>query len=387
MKIHEYQAKLLFQDYHIPIPRGNIAQTPEEARSVAETLGGDTFVVKAQILAGGRGQAGGVRIVHTPEEVAKTAQDLLGKTLITSQTSSSGEKIQTVLIEEGIKIQKEFYASILTDRSAEKNALMVSTEGGMDIEKIASTLPEKILIEHIHPATGILPFQKRKIASLLRLSKQETQEVGELFDALYLLFTELDASLVEINPLVLTKKASFLALDAKITFDDNALYRHQELLSFRDIQSLDESERIAREAGLSYIPLDGNVGCMVNGAGLAMATMDIIKYYGGNPANFLDIGGGARVETIAKGIQILVSDPKIKAILINIFGGIVRCDRVALGIIEALKSVDVHIPLVIRLKGTNSKEAASLLEKSSLSFILADTLSEAAKKAVAAAKT
>ncbi len=386
MKIHEYQAKELFQKYHIPVPRSDIAKTVEKARSVAEWLCTDTLVVKAQVHAGGRGQAGGVQIVHSPDEVADTARDLLGKSLVTHQTGGAGKKIRTVLVEEGIKFRREFYVSIITDRSTGKNALMVSTEGGMDIEKVAAESPEKILVEYIHPATGLLPFQKRKVAYALRLSKQAENAAGRLFENLLHLYTELDASLVEINPLVLTDEDFLIALDAKINLDENALYRHEELAVYKDPYDLEAGERIAEEAGLSYIPLDGNVGCMVNGAGLAMATMDIIKHYGGNPANFLDIGGGASAETVAKGFQIIVSDPGVKAILINIFGGIVRCDRVARGIIEALNTVDVRIPVVVRLKGTNSEAAAALLKESSLSFIVADTLSSAAEKAVLAAE-
>jgi succinyl-CoA synthetase beta subunit len=262
---------------------------------------------------------------------------------------------------------------------------MVSTEGGMDIEKVAQESPEKIHIEPIHPATGLLPFQKRRLTNALELSRQEGDMAGRIFENLIRLYTELDASLVEINPLVLTDESFLIALDAKINFDENALYRHPELGIYKDTSDLEEGERIAEEAGLSYIPLTGNVGCMVNGAGLAMATMDIIKYYGGSPANFLDIGGGASAETVAKGFQIIVSDPDVKAILINIFGGIVRCDRVARGIIEALNTVDVHIPVVVRLKGTNSEEAATLLRESPLSFIVADTLADAAQKVVRAA--
>jgi len=384
MKIHEYQAKELFQKYHIPVPRGDIARTVEKARSVAEWLGTNTFVVKAQIHAGGRGQAGGVRIVHTADEVADTSRELLGKSLITHQTGGGGKKIRTLLVEEGIHIRKEFYVSMITDRSSGKNILMASTEGGMDIEKVAKESPGKIHIEPIHPATGLLPFQKRRLEEALKLSRQEGEMAGKIFENLIRLYTELDASLVEINPLVLTDESFLIALDAKINFDENALYRHKELAIYKDTSDLEEGERIAEDAGLSYIPLTGNVGCMVNGAGLAMATMDIIKHYGGNPANFLDIGGGASAETVAKGFQIIVSDPGVKAILINIFGGIVRCDRVARGIIEALNTVDVHIPVVVRLRGTNSEEAATLLRESPLSFIVADTLADAAQKVVRA---
>jgi succinyl-CoA synthetase beta subunit len=387
MKIHEYQAKELLQKFHIPVPRGDIARTVEKARSVAEWLGTETLVVKAQVHAGGRGQAGGVQIVRSPDEVADMARTLLGKSLVTRQTGGAGKKIQTVLVEEGIKICKEFYVSIITDRSAGMNALMVSTEGGMDIEEVAAKTPKKILIEHIHPATGLLPFQKRKLAASLGLTGKAESMAGRIFENLLRLYTELDASLLEINPLVLTDEELLICLDAKINFDENALFRHEELTIYKDPLAMEEGERIAEEAGLSYIPLNGNVGCMVNGAGLAMATMDIIKHYGGNPANFLDIGGGADAETVAKGFEIIVSDSGVKAILINIFGGIVRCDRVARGIIEALKTVNVEIPVVVRLKGTNSDVAADLLKKSPLSFIVADTLSDAADKAVQTVKS
>jgi len=387
MKIHEYQAKELFAKYKVPVPRGDIASTVEKARSVAEWLGSDKIVVKAQVHAGGRGAAGGVKIVGDPDAAAEVARNLLGKELVTYQTGGTAKKIRTVLVEEGIQIDREFYVSMITDRAAAMNAIMVSREGGMEIEKDAVDHPDRILIEHIHPVTGLMPFQQRKLAAVLGLTGNAAKSAMQIFANIVRLYTELDASLVEINPLVLTREGFLTALDGKINFDENALYRHEELMVLKDPYAMDPGEKIAEAFGLNYIRLDGTVGCMVNGAGLAMATMDIIKHYGGNPANFLDIGGSADADRVAKGFEIIVSDPNVKAIMINIFGGIVRCDRVARGIIDALNTVDVHIPVVVRLKGTNWEEAEKLLNESPLDFIVAHTLSEAAQKAVEAAET
>lgn len=385
MKIHEYQAKELFAKYAIPVPRGDIASTVEKVRSAAEWLGSDKIVVKGQVHAGGRGAAGGVKIVGDPEAAADAARNLLGRELVTYQTGGAAKIIRTVLVEEGIAIDREFYVSMITDRSTGMNALMVSTEGGVDIEKVAAESPEKIRIEHIHPSAGLMPFQQRKLAGALGLSGAAAKSAMQIFSNIARLYTDLDASLVEINPLVLTKDGFLTALDGKINFDENALYRHEELMVFKDPHALDPGEKIAEAFDLNYIRLNGTVGCMVNGAGLAMATMDIIKHCGGNPANFLDIGGSADADRVAKGFEIIVSDPNVKAILINIFGGIVRCDRVAMGIMDALETVNVHIPVVVRLKGTNWEVAEKLLNESPLDFIVAHTLLEAAQKAVEAA--
>lgn len=386
MKIHEYQAKEIFAKYKIPVPRGDIASTVEKARSVAEWLGSDKIVVKAQVHAGGRGQAGGVKIVEDPDAAAEAARNLLGKEIVTYQTGGLAKKIRTVLVEEGIFIDREFYVSMITDRKVGMNAIMVSREGGIEIEKDAADHPDRILIEYIQPVIGLMPFQQRKLAAALGLTGNAARSAMQIFANIVRLYDELDASLVEINPLVLTREGFLTALDGKINFDENALYRHEELMVLKDPHAMDPGEKIAEAFGLNYIRLDGTVGCMVNGAGLAMATMDIIKHSGGNPANFLDIGGSADADRVAKGFEIIVSDPNVKVILINIFGGIVRCDRVARGIMDALNTVDVHIPVVVRLKGTNWEEAEKLLNESSLDFIVAHTLSEAAEKAVEAAK-
>ena len=386
MKIHEYQAKEIFAKYNIPVPRGDIASTVEKARSVAEWLGSDKIVVKAQVHAGGRGAAGGVKIVGDPDAAAEAVRDLLGKEIVTYQTGGAAKKIRTVLVEEGIQIVREFYVSMITDRSAGMNAIMVSQEGGIEIEKDAADHPDRIRVEHIYPAAGLMPFQQRKLAASLRLTGNAAKSAMQIFANISRLYDELDASLVEINPLVLTPEGFLTALDGKINFDENALYRHEELMVLKDPHAMDAGEKIAEAFGLNYIRLDGTVGCMVNGAGLAMATMDIIRHSGGNPANFLDIGGSADADRVAKGFEIIVSDPNVKAILINIFGGIVRCDRVARGIIDALNTVDVSIPVIVRLKGTNWEEAEELLNESPLDFIVAHTLSEAAEKAVEAAK-
>ncbi len=382
MNIHEYQAKEILRKYQVDVPRGKVAFSAEEAGKNAQELGGDIFVVKAQIHAGGRGKAGGVKLAKSIPEVETLAKQMLGKTLVTHQTGPQGKQVQRLLIEEGIDIDREFYLGFVLDRALSRLVIMASTEGGVEIEKVAAEKPEAIVREYINPEIGLQVFQARKIAFGLGLSGDQIKNAVKFITALYKAFTETDASLVEINPLVVTKSGRVLALDAKMNFDDSALYRHPEILAMRDLHEEDPLEIEASKHKLNYIKLDGNVGCMVNGAGLAMATMDIIKLAGGMPANFLDVGGGANAETVRNGFEIILSDPNVKAILINIFGGIVRCDRVAQGIIEAAHSVEIKVPLVIRLAGTNAEEAAELLENSKMNFTVAQTLEEAAQKVV-----
>jgi len=382
MNIHEYQAKEILRKYQVDVPRGKVAFTPEEAEWNARELGGQVFVVKAQIHAGGRGKAGGVKIARTLPEVKTFASQMLGMKLVTHQTGPQGKIVQRLLIEEGIDILKELYLGIVLDRSVSKLVFMASTEGGMEIEKVAAEKPQAIIKEYVDPQIGMQTFQARKIAFGLGLSGDQIKNAVNFILSLYKAFVDTDASLAEINPLVVTRDGRVLALDAKMNFDDSALFRHPEILEMRDLHEEDPLEIEASKYKLNYIKLDGNVGCMVNGAGLAMATMDIIKLAGSMPANFLDVGGGANVETVKNGFKIILSDVNVKAILINIFGGIVRCDRVAQGIIEAAQSVKIHVPMVIRLAGTNAKEAADLLRQSEMHFEVAETLQEAAKKVV-----
>ena len=384
MNIHEYQAKEILRRYNVAVPRGKVAFTAEEAVSAAEELGGKIFVVKAQIHAGGRGKAGGVKIAKSVDEVRELASKMIGMKLVTHQTGPEGKEVRRVLIEEGIDIARELYLGIVLDRAVSKLVFMASTEGGVEIEKIAAEKPEAILKEYVDPKIGLQPFQARKIAFGLGLEGDQVKNAVKFIASLYKAFTESDASLAEINPLVVTSDGKVLALDAKMNFDDSALFRHQDILEMRDLNEEDPLEVEASKNHLNYIKLDGNVGCMVNGAGLAMATMDIIKLAGGMPANFLDVGGGANVDTVRNGFKIILSDANVKAILINIFGGIVRCDRVAKGIIEAAQSIELDVPMVIRLAGTNAKEAAELLENSGMNFEVAQTLEEAAKKVVGA---
>ncbi len=383
MNIHEYQAKEVFRKYGVAVPRGKVAFTPEEAEAAARELGGSVFVVKAQIHAGGRGKAGGVKLAKSPEEVKEIAAKMIGMKLVTHQTGPEGKEVRRVLVEEGIDIDRELYLGIVLDRSRSRLVFMASTEGGVEIEKVAAEKPEAIIKEYVDPKIELQPFQARKIAFALGLQGDQVKNAVKFIMSLYRAFVETDASLAEINPLVVTKQGQVLALDAKMNFDDSALFRHPDILEMRDVSEEDPLEVEASKYHLNYIKLDGNVGCMVNGAGLAMATMDIIKLAGGEPANFLDVGGGANVETVRNGFKIILSDPNVKAILINIFGGIVRCDRVAKGIIEAAKTVDINVPMVIRLAGTNAEEAAELLEKSEMHFEVAHTLEEAAQKVVA----
>ena len=385
MKIHEYQAKALLRDYGVEVPRGFAIFNAEEAKMAAEDLGGGTVVVKAQIHAGGRGKGGGVKVVNGPDEADETARQIMGMQLVTHQTGPEGKEVKRLLVEEGMDILKEYYFGIVIDRATNCPVLMASTEGGMEIEKVAAETPEKIIKEYVHPALGLRPFQAAKVAYKLGLDPKLVRQASRMFMNLYKAFEANDCSLMEINPLVSTGDGRILALDAKINFDDNALYRHKD--SWPELRDLSEEEPLEIEAskfGLNYIKLDGNVGCMVNGAGLAMATMDIIKLSGGEPANFLDVGGGANAEGVANAFRIILSDPNVKAVLINIFGGIVRCDRIANGIIEATKLVDVNVPLVVRLEGTNAEEASKILEDSGIDMIVGRGLADAAQKVVAA---
>ncbi len=382
MKIHEYQAKQILREFNVPVPEGYVAFTPEEAVEAAKKLPTEIAVVKAQIHAGGRGKGGGVKIAKSLDEVRELAEKMIGMTLVTHQTGPEGKVVKKVLVEQGVDIDRELYLGVVLDRAKSRLVMMASTEGGVEIEKVAAEHPEKILKEWIDPALGLQAYQARKLAFGLGLSGKQVSNAVKFMMALYKAFIAKDASLAEINPLVVTKQGDVLALDAKINFDDSALYRHPELLELRDLDEEDPLEVEASKYNLNYIKLDGNVGCMVNGAGLAMATMDIIKLAGGEPANFLDVGGGANVETVRNGFKIILKDPNVKAILINIFGGIVRCDRVAQGVIEAVQSIDVNVPLVIRLAGTNAEEAAEMLEKSDLKFTVATSLADAAQKAV-----
>jgi succinyl-CoA synthetase beta subunit len=384
MNIHEYQAKEILRKYNVAVPRGKVAFTAEEALAAAQELGGKIFVVKAQIHAGGRGKAGGVKIAKSLNEAKELASKMIGMKLVTHQTGPEGKEVRRVLIEEGIDIARELYLGIVLDRSVSRLVFMASTEGGVEIEKIATEKPEAILKEYVDPKIGLQPFQARKIAFGLGLEGDQVKNAVKFITSLYRAFTESDASLAEINPLVVTADGKVLALDAKMNFDDSALFRHQEIQEMRDFNEEDPLEVEASKNHLNYIKLDGNVGCMVNGAGLAMATMDIIKLTGGMPANFLDVGGGANVDTVRNGFKIILSDANVKAILINIFGGIVRCDRVAKGIIEAAKSIELNIPMVIRLAGTNAEEAAELLQNSGMNFEVAQTLEQGAKKVVGA---
>ena len=384
MKIHEYQGKELFRNAGVPVPNGFPAFSVEEAMEAYKKLDTDRVVVKAQIHAGGRGKGGGVKLANGAEEVQKYANDIYGMNLITHQTGPEGKCVQRLLIEEASDIARELYAGIVLDRSSGKFVFMVSSEGGVEIEKVAAETPEKIIKEWIEPNQDLKQFQARKLAFALGLSGVQIKHAVKTFLSLWKVFKSYDCSLMEINPLVVTKSDEVIALDSKINFDDNALFRHKDVQEMRDLSEEEPSEVEAYSFNLNYIKLDGNVGCMVNGAGLAMGTMDIIKLYGGEPANFLDVGGVANAETVAHGFKIILSDPNVKSILINIFGGIVRCDRVAQGVIDALTQVEVAIPVVIRLEGTNAIEARDLLKEAEHNFIVANSLADAAEKAVKA---
>ncbi|MGH8279677.1 MAG: ADP-forming succinate--CoA ligase subunit beta [Gammaproteobacteria bacterium] len=383
MNLHEFQAKQLFAAYGIPVPAGRPATTPEAAVEAARTLGGSLWVVKAQVHAGGRGKAGGVKLCRSHDEVRAAAAALIGQRLVTHQTGPGGLPIHTVLVEAGSEIERELYLSLLVDRSREQLVFMASAAGGMEIEEVAAQTPEKILRVHVHPAAGVQPFQVRELAYALGITdKGQRATFGKIVTGLYRLFMEKDASLVEINPLIITKAHEVRALDAKVNLDDNALFRHPDLAAMRDVSQEDPRESEARQHELNYVSLDGNIACMVNGAGLAMATMDIIKLQGGKPANFLDVGGGATTERVTAAFELILSNPEVKAILVNIFGGIVHCDVIAEGIINAVKGVGVKVPVVVRLEGTNVEQGKALLGKSGLAIIAANDLTDAARKVV-----
>ena len=386
MNVHEYQAKALLGKFGVSVPRGRVAVTPAEAVEAAQELGGSAWVVKAQIHAGGRGKGGGVKVVSSHDEVTAAAEKILGMTLVTHQTGPQGRQVKCVYIEEGCDIARELYLSLLLDRATGFVTIIASTEGGMDIEEVASSTPERILKVAIDPATGVQPFHARKLAFGLGLEGPQIRSAVKFLQGMYRAFTELDASLVEINPLVVTGEGELIALDAKMNFDDNGLFRHKDITDLRDEDEEDPAELEASRHDLNYIRLDGSIGCMVNGAGLAMATMDIIKLYGGEPANFLDVGGGATAERVTTAFKIILSDPNVKGILVNIFGGIMRCDVIATGIVEAAKEVDLNVPLVIRLEGTNVDLGKSILSESGLDIVSADDLADAAEKVVKALK-
>jgi succinyl-CoA synthetase beta subunit len=393
MNIHEYQAKELLQRFDVATTRGKVTSTLDEAEQIACELGDVNVVVKAQIHAGGRGKGefkngfkGGVHIRKTPQEVREVAAKMLGQILVTHQTGPTGRVVNKVLVAESAEIAREIYCAVLLDRATAAPLIVASSEGGVDIETVAAKSPEKIIREPIDPLTGLQPFQTRKVAKQLGFESSQLKSAAKLFEGLYRTFVAFDCSMVEVNPLVITTKGDVLAVDAKFNFDDNALYRHPEIEALRDVAEEDPREVEASKHGLNYIGLDGNIACLVNGAGLAMATMDIIKFYGGEPANFLDVGGGATEEQVTEAFKILIADKKVKAILVNIFGGIMKCDVIAQGIINAAKTVNLSVPLVIRLEGTNVERGKKLLKESGVELIAADDLADAAQKAVAAAK-
>ena len=386
MDIHEHQAKELLRQYNIPTPAGYVAFTTDEAIKAAKKLPGPVFVVKAQIHAGGRGKAGGVKVVKDLDEVKNSAETILGKKLITHQTGSEGKLVQRLYIEDGCDISAEYYFSMVVDRVTSRVSVIASTEGGMDIEQVAKETPEKILSFNIDPTIGFQPFHARLIANELKLEGSSFKQAGKFFNQLYKLFTEKDASLLEINPLVLTSENSLIALDAKMSFDNNALFKNPDIISLRDETEEDPAEILASKFDLAYIKLDGTIGCLVNGAGLAMATMDIIKLKGASPANFLDVGGSATKEKVTEAFKIILSDPAVEGILVNIFGGIMRCDIIASGVVAAAKTLSLSKPLVVRLAGTNVEEGKQILRDSGLKIIPADDLDEAAMKIVSAVK-
>ena len=385
MKIHEYQAKAILARHGVPVPRGEVTSTAAEAGEIAKRLGGAVVVVKAQIHAGGRGKGGGVKLARSAEQAERMARDMLGMTLITHQTGPEGRVVSRVLIEEGLQMTRELYLSIVLDRAAGKPVIMASAAGGMDIEEVAASTPEKIAKVHIEPGVGIVPFEARQIGFAIGLDGAQVNKFVKVVSALYDAYLATDASLLEINPLVVTAAGDLLALDAKMNFDDNSLYRHPDIKELRDLGEEDPLEIEASKFSLNYIHLDVNIGCMVNGAGLAMATMDIIKLAGGEPANFLDVGGGANAEQIRNAFKILMSGKNVKAVLINIFGGILRCDVLAQGVIAAVKELGVPVPIVIRMEGTNVEEGKRLLKESAMNFTTADSMDEAAERVVALA--
>ena len=382
MKIHEYQAKAILARHGVPVPRGEVAFDASEAGAIAHRLGGGLSVVKAQIHAGGRGKGGGVKLAKSPQDAERLAGQILGMTLITHQTGPEGRVVGRVLVEEGLTIARELYLSLLLDRTAGKPVMMASAAGGMDIEEVAERTPEKIVRIYIEPGVGLVPFQARQLGFAIGLDGAQVSKFVKLATALYSAFVATDASLVEINPLLVTEAGDLLALDAKMNLDDSALYRHPDLKDLRDLGEEDHLEIEASKYSLNYIHLDGNIGCMVNGAGLAMATMDIIKLSGGEPANFLDVGGGANAEQIRNAFKILMSDKNVKAVLINIFGGILRCDVLAQGVIAAVKELGVPVPIVIRMEGTNVDEGKRLLDESGMNFTTADSMDAAARQVV-----
>jgi succinyl-CoA synthetase beta subunit len=382
MNLHEYQSKALFAEYGIPIPEGRVAASEKEALTAAEALGGPLWVVKAQVHAGGRGKAGGVKLARSVDEVAEHAKGMLGKRLVTHQSGADGLPIDRVYVESGSDIDRELYLSLVVDRASERIAIMASAAGGMDIEEVAAKTPEKILTVLLHPAAGLQPYQARQIAFGLGLDKSQQAQLHAILVKLTKLFVDFDASLVEINPLIVTKGGDVVALDAKINVEDNALFRQQRLAGLRDVAQEDDKERRAHEHDLNYVSLDGNIACLVNGAGLAMGTMDLIKLQGGEPANFLDVGGGATAERVKEAFNIILTNDKVKAILVNIFGGIVRCDLIAEGVIAAVEEVHVGVPVVVRLEGTNVDKGRKLLADSGLDIIAAQDLTDAATKAV-----
>jgi succinyl-CoA synthetase beta subunit len=384
MNIHEFQAKEILKRFGVAVPRGIVATSPEEARAAALELGGGVCVVKAQIHAGGRGKGGGVNVVKSPDEAVEKARDMLGKFLVTHQTGPQGRQVRRVLIEQGLDIERELYLAMVLDRAQSRVALICSSEGGVEIEEVAATHPEKILKESIDPVIGLAPFQCRRLAFALGIPAELTGKTVAVMQGLYRAFDECDASLAEINPLIVTKDGQVMALDAKMNFDSNAFFRQKGIVALRDLDEEDTREVEAGKYDLSYISLDGNIACMVNGAGLAMATMDIIKLYGGEPANFLDVGGGANKEKVAQAFRILLADQRVRGVLINIFGGIMRCDVLAQGVVEAARELSVSVPLVVRMQGTNVEIGRKILADSGLKIISAETMAEAAEKIVGA---
>lgn len=386
MKIHEYQAREILQDFDVPIPAGKVAETPSQAREIAEQLGGNVWAVKAQVHAGGRGKGGGVKLARNLEQVEELAQAMIGMRLVTKQTGPGGALVSKVLIQQGVNIVSEYYVGFLIDRVKQSSVLLASSEGGMEIEKVAVDFPEKIVKEYIDSSAGLTKEQAKDVVVKLNMDEKVREKAEKVLLGLWKAFKEKDCSLLEINPLIVTKEGEVFPLDAKMTFDDNALYRHPELEVLIDPSQEDETELKAHEAGLPYIQLDGNIACLVNGAGLAMATMDTIKLFGGEPANFLDVGGGASVEKVTAAFEIMLSKPEVKVILVNIFGGIMKCDTIAEGIVEACKVVSLTVPLVVRMKGTHEDLGKQILKESGLPIITAETLGEAALKAVSLAK-
>jgi succinyl-CoA synthetase beta subunit len=386
MKIHEYQGKEILRNFGIPVPRGIPAFTVQEAVEAAQKLGGPVWVVKAQIHAGGRGKGGGVKLARSVDDVKKLAGEILGMQLITHQTSPEGQKVRRLLIEDGADIKKEYYVSAVTDRASQKVAFMASSEGGMDIEEVAHATPEKIIKVFVDPAAGLTDAQAKELADGIGVPSGSTAQAADVFKKLYKVYMDTDASLVEVNPLILEGNGNIKALDAKFNFDSNALFRHPEIVAYRDLDEEDPAEIEASKFDLAYISLDGNIGCLVNGAGLAMATMDTIKLFGAEPANFLDVGGGATPEKVTEAFKIMMKNPKVKAILVNIFGGIMKCDTIATGVITACRATNLNVPLVVRMKGTNEDLGKKMLAESGLPIISADTMAEAAQKVVAAVK-